>query len=898
MKNAVVLMVLILGVYSSFAASKAEFEDLPQDNVVLNLEGKTRTIRNWEWPGWNGFRLSVSNGTLVVTGRMSPKHGPTDIYAGGTLRFAKGSSYTPGAGDAQPRWTQVHNGGTLDLTGGSLNPFNARFVIHPGATVKLGIDLESRQHGNKWHVKGGRMEITEHVILGMNEFFIDTNVVFEVNVAKGKYADFSRVTLAPGAKIKETGKGVLVRSQDDPRWKKSETIRMLETMNIHARGDSANRCYAIYFRKEATNVIKRVVYECPEFGLKETTLPYFVCRYPKDADGPFTIRAVVEAKDGTRVKHKIQIPFNENPVKKPLPNEKFLLGVVSYGAGRERYEMVTNDLGNLYVRWGSWQQLLPENATEEWMKEAEKKDIYSMTIYAGCPRDKREIIKTAWKGHYLGNNCGERTGYFYGHPREMRGPQNNNLKDARAWFLANFFRGDHPNSVAGAEGEDPIRFATSGAAFTNYELPAGIDVVCNELYACGCGNITWATAENRGAARKWGPEWWSGWLAHEWQTFGIPYQKDEKYLSLEVGIKSLWMMGTSLLCLESGSSGTQAHPYTWSVPEENRKAGFKYDDEPPRRYRETIRKCHIFSKENPRAKGTPETKIALAMGTYDAYIGMSGATPWAQHTNRLEHAKDKVNIWAGSHPEWTWDRVRDVFMPHSGTAGVSGMPYGQVDVVGVDDMVRLDDLKRYSLIVFGGWNTMTPHSKKTLEKWIEKGGVAVMSIPQCLKRYDRRYLDYTEKDVVVPCDITVDEFVLSGDVKLASLSKKSKVETVATIGKDKDKLPLVVRKRFGKGWLYLMLTYEFPGARGILANEWKKLLAERAAEVEQRLVLEQENDADQLKFFMSSIYADRAYVMNLDMRNKRKVNVRIGGKTTTLELEPIEVRTITLPKAK
>ena len=107
MKSVVVLMAFILGVYSSFAASKAEFEDLPQDNVVLNLEGKTRTIRNWEWPGWNGFRLSVSNGTLVVTGRMSPKHGPTDIYAGGTLRFAKGSSYTPGAGDAQPRWTQV-----------------------------------------------------------------------------------------------------------------------------------------------------------------------------------------------------------------------------------------------------------------------------------------------------------------------------------------------------------------------------------------------------------------------------------------------------------------------------------------------------------------------------------------------------------------------------------------------------------------------------------------------------------------------------------------------------------------------------------------------------------------------------------------------------------------------
>jgi hypothetical protein len=216
------------------------------------------------------------------------------------------------------------------------------------------------------------------------------------------------------------------------------------------------------------------------------------------------------------------------------------------------------------------------------------------------------------------------------------------------------------------------------------------------------------------------------------------------------------------------------------------------------------------------------------------------------------------------------------------------MPYGQVDIVGVDDMTRLDDLERYKLLVFGGWNTMTPHSKKVLEKWIEDGGVAVMSIPQCLKRYDRRYLDYTEKDIVPPCGIEVEKFVLSGDVKLASISKKSKVETVATIGKDK--LPLVVRKRVGKGFIYLMLTYEFPGSRGILGNEWKKLLAERAAEVEQRLVLKEENKDDNLRFFMSSVYEDKAYVMNLDMRMKRKVKVSIGDKTSVVELDPIEIK--------
>ena len=87
-----------------------------------------------------------------------------------------------------------------------------------------------------------------------------------------------------------------------------------------------------------------------------------------------------------------------------------------------------------------------------------------------------------------------------------------------------------------------------------------------------------------------------------------------------------------------------------------------------------------------------------------------------------------------------------------------------------------------------------------------------------------------------------------------------------------------------------MLTYEFPGSRGILGNEWKKLLTERASEVEQRLVLKEENKDDNLRFFMSSVYEDKAYVMNLDMRMKRKVKVSIGDKTSVVELDPIEIK--------
>ena len=91
----------IMAAIAASAAMAAFSEDLPNDgNVVLDLKGGTKTIANWEWPGWNGLYLSVTNGTLSVTGRMFPRHGVTDIWTGGTLRFEKGSCYLPGMNDA------------------------------------------------------------------------------------------------------------------------------------------------------------------------------------------------------------------------------------------------------------------------------------------------------------------------------------------------------------------------------------------------------------------------------------------------------------------------------------------------------------------------------------------------------------------------------------------------------------------------------------------------------------------------------------------------------------------------------------------------------------------------------------------------------------------------------
>ena len=40
----------------------------------------------------------------------------------------------------------------------------------------------------------------------------------------------------------------------------------------------------------------------------------------------------------------------------------------------------------------------------------------------------------------------------------------------------------------------------------------------------------------------------------------------------------------------------------------------------------------------------------------------------------------------------------------------------------MDDDSTLADLRRYDLLVFGGWNTMTPHVKDVLERYVMAGG--------------------------------------------------------------------------------------------------------------------------------------------------------------------------------
>ncbi len=942
-----------------------------------------------------GATLRFLPGSFFMPGASDARGRTVRILPGGTLD-ATGADVTlfnaafeiaPGAVAKLGARTWAHafrvrvpvaNRGRLELPRGFVfeggSEGGVAFTLAEGSETAIGGDLAGRAGGSAVGVlvEGGRIAIGGDSSWTGASVFVQTNATVEIDVAKGRLADLSSVVWGPGTTLRKTGGGVLglgasrparilaaekgtVVSASGPGFAKLVRRAELRKIEFTVEGDAANRCWFVSWPERFTNLVESVTYTFPHpdagrgDGLWSVTtaLPFFHRRYPPSKDRrPFRVKAEVRARDGFSFATNLVVRFNPNPIGKPFPNEQVAIGMVSYGPGRERHEMVTNDLANLYVRWSAAPQLLPENANNEampdFLEQAERLGIRAMTIYQGAlSAEDRDRIKQAWGPRYLGNNVGERTGFLYGAPREMKGPMDADLDTAREWFVCRFMHPMQRGLARGAPGQDPFFFTTSGAAFSGYELEGGADYVCNELYAVGCADVVYAQSEARGAARRWGPEWWCGWLAHEWQTFGIPYESDLKYASLEAGMKALWILGTSLMCLESGSSGTQANPHTAGVPEDRRQRGYTYDEDAPRRYRETVRKVHLWQKEHPRAKGTPDTSIALVLGCNDGYIGRP-TTPWAQHSNRVEHAEDfceglgrKVNVWDGSLPEENWGLARAAVFSACGTPGVSGTPCGQVDVVQVDDQSRLSDLARYRLLVFGGWNTMKRPAARVLRRWMERGGTLVMCAPQLLARNDRNFTDYAVSDLAPvfpglrftgfseadgffdngpgsPKGLPVYGHPAAGgrprkegvwlggrcrlvDVADAAGAGDPPLETVVSVAGR----PLVVRRRVGRGWFYLMLSRDFPAATQHAGRLWTALVRALADEVPQRVTLvptDPDPAKDGRRFLFYAAYPDTAYVMNLDCAEPRAATVRLpGGRTESFTLAPLEIRAFPLP---
>ena len=297
---------------------------------------------------------------------------------------------------------------------------------------------------------------------------------------------------------------------------------------------------------------------------------------------------------------------------------------------------------------------------------------------------------------------------------------------------------------------------------------------------------------------------------------------------------------------------------------------------------------------------------SATMRSGDGFVGMT--TDWFAVWGQHKQAETNQN-WRCGLPEDTWLRVKDTFFPVPGDAlkpypnyWLAGSPYGQCDVVSVDDESRVSDLSRYALVAFAGWNTATPEANAVLRRYMEnEGGTVVLGVPHLSTRRDREYRNYTATDCLSsPAGVRVvgEPEEVTGEIKwspglggdfpslgeaikklgtvtmrLAPLELTPQSHVLATLG-DKP-LAIMTTLGDGSGSEVLFAAWDFPGNKGPASDMNFALLRFLASGSTQRVTITPTGDRDDTNYICYSVYKTKAYLLNIDCVQLRTVTVRV-----------------------
>ncbi|MDX9793439.1 MAG: hypothetical protein RBU24_08040, partial [Kiritimatiellia bacterium] len=417
---------------------------------------------------------------------------------------------------------------------------------------------------------------------------------------------------------------------------------------------------------------------------------------------------------------------------------------------------------------------------------------------------------------------------------------------------------------------------------------------------------------------KWKPVYWGGWLAHEWQTAGVPFHAEEKFPLLRAGLYQQFLMGSSLIVLESGSQTTQAGFYT----KESGKKNFTYSQDPPTRYRAEMRDFYRYVKTHPRAAGMPETRVAVALGHCDSFVGIF--IDWLPQWAQFEAAKTNRN-WLYGTPELSWQVAQSVLFPTPAkavgaykNAWLAGSPLGQVDIVQIDRTTVPEDLHAYRAIAYAGWNSMNDKIADTLRKYLERGGRLLVCLPHLSTRLDREYRAYGAADLLGNGDLstllpvrvtgrkTVEgkvgvadkAFEIPADEVTAPLTGANLAQIAAgpgvvTVCSDASGAPVVIRCPVGAGEVVMVLAWEYPGHPAI-AQLYAHLLNAFAARERGEVFITEKGEntprynGAEIASISYAVYVDRIYLLNMDTRAPHTFDLHQGDRVRTVTLKPVE----------
>ena len=360
----------------------------------------------------------------------------------------------------------------------------------------------------------------------------------------------------------------------------------------------------------------------------------------------------------------------------------------------------------------------------------------------------------------------------------------------------------------------------------------------------------------RPAAEALGEGSWGVHIAEQHACF--PYRKNhmgQYFLSL----MQAWVMGADIIYEEDTLFGT------WS---EDRQA---WKDKLVKEKRDMTREFFKFAKTHPR-KGKNVRNIGYIEGRYAApFNGFICDTEQDPSYSVWGMFGNSDTEWGHKQPEKA-RQLLDVLMPGANTMPLrqkmdmrrfffSGTPYGDFDCVPIES--DNEYLNNYKLLLNLGWNSAIEEDYEKLKSFVENDGTLFTGLPQFSKHLDRKFLKdvkdlnlYNDGDLSDFLGIKVIEQgeIYSGqwnspdreNIKTPVLSampsvdenedgegRLAKVELAGAevVSWDSSNgAPLVVRNKLGKGYVYTMTIWAYPGHEKFqkLSASWISYLSQKA----------------------------------------------------------------------
>lgn len=450
-------------------------------------------------------------------------------------------------------------------------------------------------------------------------------------------------------------------------------------------------------------------------------------------------------------------------------------------------------------------------------------------------------------------------------------------------------------------------------AFSKYNLEAGVDTPCLEVMP---GNPEHLISFTRGAARGYNREKWGGFIANEWYG-GYRHEDAIKEKRLRLAYNYLYLTGANIVYLESGYSGIQSFGY--DLPASSKESAF---------YRQTVKEFHEFLEKDKRPSCGPVTKVAFLHGNLDAYTGFMGSSLWSQF--------DKKE-WGMSASEYSWRILNEVFRSDDwhdftnfgqGGEDFSAMPaYGQYDVLPVESEV--DVWKKYDLLIFAGWNTMTAEIYEKMKAYVADGGNLILTAAH-LNTQDKRgeeaqfihggyYADFLGFDVVGISstndgvkfcrdglaegvqypgtnDFICDCNFCRGYAEYVNVKVKGGVvkaffeDKFAPAPENMDEVrPALIENRYGKGIVSCLTYFDYPGAEAVY-TVYKAVVKNHLTATHRSCDLQVlGSDKVRVALYHDEAGNEKLYLLNTDFNVAQNVRVKYKGQEREFSIPSTEL---------